>query len=335
MKKIILTIVAILTTVINVSAMSYDQARDQALFLTDKMAYELNLNQQQYEAAYEINLDYLMGVTTADDVYAYGWTQRNRDLQYIMYDWQYTAFCAASYFFRPLYWNAGYWEFGVYAHYPHREFFYFSRPACYVTYRGGGHTWRSNGGVSWYGSRVHIYHTVTVRDAHRGMRDIHHGSTYHDRGYRSGSSYNRGSSHESGRGSYNHGSYSTQRTGSGTSYNRDANRGSSYNRDANHGTSYNREGSGTTYNRGSYSRESSTRESYNRSYNPTTTQRQSSSYTGRSSVGRSYSGSSMGRTSGSTSGTTRSSGFGASHGSSHSSAASRPSGMSGSHGGRR
>ena len=48
---------------INANAMSYEQARNEALFLTDKMAYELNLTDEQYEAAYEINLDYLMGVT--------------------------------------------------------------------------------------------------------------------------------------------------------------------------------------------------------------------------------------------------------------------------------
>ena len=51
------------------SAMSYEQARQQALFLTDKMAYELNLTEDQYEAAYEVNLDYLMSVDTYDDLY--------------------------------------------------------------------------------------------------------------------------------------------------------------------------------------------------------------------------------------------------------------------------
>lgn len=42
--------------------MTYSQAKDEALFLADKMAYELNLTDEQYEAAYEINLDYLMAV---------------------------------------------------------------------------------------------------------------------------------------------------------------------------------------------------------------------------------------------------------------------------------
>ena len=63
MKKFILAMVTLFTmTVSTASAMSYEQARQQALFLTDKMAYELNLTDDQYEAAYEVNLDYLMGV---------------------------------------------------------------------------------------------------------------------------------------------------------------------------------------------------------------------------------------------------------------------------------
>ena len=73
MKTIILSTVIFLTAITGANAMSYQQAREQALFLTDKMAYELNLNEQQYEAAYEINLDYLMDVNTVDDVYSVSW----------------------------------------------------------------------------------------------------------------------------------------------------------------------------------------------------------------------------------------------------------------------
>ena len=97
-----------MTMVVSASAMSYSQAREQALFLTDKMAYELNLNDAQYEAAYEINLDYLMGINTYDDLYGVYWTRRNMDLSYILLDWQYRAFCAAHYFYRPLSWDGYY-----------------------------------------------------------------------------------------------------------------------------------------------------------------------------------------------------------------------------------
>lgn len=153
MKKFIIALVAMfMLTFTSASAMSYEQARQQALFLTDKMAYELNLTDDQYEAAYEINLDYLMGVDTYDDLYGVYWRQRNLDLSYILLDWQYRSFCAASYFYRPLYWDGGYFHFGIYARYPRRDYFFFGRPHFYAVYRGG-HSWRMNGGRSWYHGR--------------------------------------------------------------------------------------------------------------------------------------------------------------------------------------
>ncbi len=139
-------------TVTSASAMSYEQARQQALFLTDKMAYELNLTDDQYEAAYEINLDYLMGVNSVDDLYGVYWRQRNLDLSYILLDWQYRSYLNATYFYRPLYWDGGFWHFGIYARYPHRDYYFFGRPQFYMSYHGG-HSWRMNGGRSWYNGR--------------------------------------------------------------------------------------------------------------------------------------------------------------------------------------
>ena len=153
MKRMIIALVAMfMMTLTTASAMSYEQARQQALFLTDKMAYELNLTEDQYEAAYEVNLDYLMSVDTYDDLYGAYWRQRNMDLSYILLDWQYRTYINATYFYRPLYWNAGYWHFGIYARYPRRDYFYFGRPHFYVSYRGG-HSWRVNGNRSWYYGR--------------------------------------------------------------------------------------------------------------------------------------------------------------------------------------
>ena len=102
MKKILTTLVAMIALTVSANAMSYEQARREALFLTDKMAYELNLSDAQYDAAYEINLDYLMGVTSVDDVYGTYWTRRNLDISYVLLDWQWNAFCAANYFYRCL-----------------------------------------------------------------------------------------------------------------------------------------------------------------------------------------------------------------------------------------
>jgi hypothetical protein len=171
MKKMIFALVTMLTTALSARAMSYEQARNEALFLTDKMAYELNLTDAQYEAAYEINLDYLMSVATADDVLGTYWERRNLDLSYILYTWQWDAFRAATYFYRPLYWNAGYWHFGIYARYPHRDYFYFGRPHFYATYRGG-HSWHMNGGRSYYHGRVsHFRPSLPRGRSHFGMRD--------------------------------------------------------------------------------------------------------------------------------------------------------------------
>lgn len=153
MKRIIAITALLFTLTATTSAMSYEQAREQALFLTDKMAYELNLTEEQYDAAYEVNLDYLMSVNTPDDLYEAYWRQRNLDLSYILLDWQYRAFCAAAYFYRPLYWTSGVWHFAVYSRYPRRHYLYFGHTNIYLTYRGG-HSWRHNGERSWYKGRT-------------------------------------------------------------------------------------------------------------------------------------------------------------------------------------
>lgn len=182
MKKFILALTALLTLTGSAQAMSYEQAREQALFLTDKMAYELNLTDDQYEAAYEVNLDYLLSIDDYNDLYGTCWQQRNLDLSYILLDWQYQSYLAASYFHRPLYWNAGYWHFGVYARYPRRDYFYFGRPSFVTVYRGG-HSWRVNGGRSWYYGRS--FGRMPHRREFFGMRDGYNRGDY-GRGYRRG-----------------------------------------------------------------------------------------------------------------------------------------------------
>ena len=168
MKKIMIALTLLLTIAATGKAMSYEQARNEALFLTDKMAYELNLTDAQYEAAYEINLDYLMGVTSYDDVYSTYWERRNLDMSYILLDWQWNAFCSATYFYRPLYWSGGYWHFAVYARYPHRDYFYFGRPVFYANYRGG-HAWHVVGGRGYYYNRRE--HFRPAGRSHFGMLD--------------------------------------------------------------------------------------------------------------------------------------------------------------------
>ena len=98
MKRNLTLILLAFSYLMPVMGMPYKEARDQALYLTDKMAYELNLNSQQYNDCYEINLDYFLSVQTPDEVYGPYLAYRNADLRHILLDWQFRIFSAVDYF---------------------------------------------------------------------------------------------------------------------------------------------------------------------------------------------------------------------------------------------
>ena len=130
----ILAVMMVMT--ISANAMSYNAAKHEALFLSDKMAYELNLTAAQYEAVYEINLDYLMSLNGHGDVFGIWWDRRNADLRFVLNSWQYDKYMALTHFYRPVAWKAGGWTFAVYSHYG-RDRFYNAHPKVFVTYKGG------------------------------------------------------------------------------------------------------------------------------------------------------------------------------------------------------
>ena len=136
MKRLTITLLALVTMMATASAMSYSQAREQALFLTDKMAYELALTDDQYNAAYEINLDYIMNVDAVGDLYGTYWTRRNNELSYVLTVAQYRAFTATSYFYRPITWTSNRFRFVIYDHYAKGRYFR-AAPPGYQTYKGG------------------------------------------------------------------------------------------------------------------------------------------------------------------------------------------------------
>lgn len=329
MKKFIIALVAMFTiTFTTASAMSYEQARQQALFLTDKMAYELNLTDDQYEAAYEVNLDYLMGINTYDDLYGVYWRQRNLDLSYILLDWQYRAFCDATYFYRPLYWDGGYWHFGIYARYPRRDYFFFGRPHFYVSYRGD-HCWRVNGGRSWYHGRSYG-RPFAGGQPRMGMRDGFNRGDY-GRGQSFGNMQRQSSTRTTvtrdrnfGNGSFNNGRIESNRynNGGGTF------RGGTF--------------GGGTFGSGTFgSRSNNSRSNMSRDFTPRSTTPNSSSFGGNRSFGgsnRSFNGGNNSRSfGGGSSSSSRSFGDGTSRsfggGGSHSNGGSKSGG--GSFGGRR
>ena len=135
MKKMMMMAVMMVMT-ISANAMSYTKAKNEALFLSDKMAYELNLNDAQFDAVYEINLDYLMSVDSPADVYGPWWNRRNADLRLVLTAWQFDKYIELSYFYRPMTWHNGTWTFAVYHHYDRARFLK-PHPKAYKSYKGG------------------------------------------------------------------------------------------------------------------------------------------------------------------------------------------------------
>ena len=134
--KCLMILAMMMVMTISANAMSYNAAKNEALFLSDKMAYELNLTAAQYEAVYEINLDYLMSLNGHGDVFGIWWDRRNTDLRFVLNSWQYDKYVALNHFYRPVAWKAGSWTFAVYSHY-NRGHFYNAHPTVFVTYKGG------------------------------------------------------------------------------------------------------------------------------------------------------------------------------------------------------
>ena len=363
MKKLFSALFMSLFAVVTLHAMDYEQAREQALFLTDKMAYELNLNDQQYEDCYEINLDYLLSVQTADDVNGNYLIYRNADLRHILFDWQYSIFATTDYFFHPLLWYRGAWSFPIYRYYTYGHFFY-HRPAVYLHYRGGHgrlhfsagfyasrrpHRW--NGGFRGH-DRGPIAHRgdfgrgggrSTTRSGRTGR--FGRGDNAHNNGVgHSRSGYTIGNSRTSGRdaGRSHDDAYSLGRSGSNHSVTGSTRSAGSFSRS--HGDNsvggYNHPSSTRTTVGTSVGHQSSSRSSsFSRSSSRSSSLVGSTPSVNRSSRSGSYSSSSS-RSSSSFSGSSRSSSFGGSRssgsfsGGTRSSGGSRSGGFSGgSHGG--
>ena len=127
--------VAVLTLGAAANAMSYKSARDQAFFLTDKMAYELGLSDDQYNAVYEINIDYIMCVDVYDDIFGTYWTRRNNELRFVLSPAQYNLYMALEYFYRPISWDNRKFVLTIYNRYP-KDRYYRAAPPGYQVYKG-------------------------------------------------------------------------------------------------------------------------------------------------------------------------------------------------------
>ena len=146
MRRLLLSAVVALVA-LAAQAMTYDEARKGALFLADKMAYELGLNEAQYEAVYEINFDYLMSVKSSKDLKGTYLNRRNYDINFVLTPMQYSKFYKADYFYTPAKWSNGV-VLKVYTRYTNRSKMYYPVPRSYRYYRGE-HGKKYNN-ISWY-----------------------------------------------------------------------------------------------------------------------------------------------------------------------------------------
>ena len=166
MKRLMITLFAIGLTAMSsmsMAAMSTSKVRKEARFLTDKMAYELNLSTTQYNDIYEINYDFIYSARyLMDDVVrGYAWAMddyyhlldiRNDDLHWVLSNTQYRRFINIDYFYRPIYANGNKWSFRVYMTYTNHNYFYFGKPYHYTNYYGGNYRTHHHN-VSYYKGR--------------------------------------------------------------------------------------------------------------------------------------------------------------------------------------
>ena len=230
MKKLLLMTMFLAAT-LTMNALPIDEAQREALFLTDKMAYELNLTDEQYELAYEVNLDYLLSINHHGDLYGTWWTRRNADLRYILSDYQYRLYLGINYFYRPLAWRGGRWYYPIYVRYTDRYHFYRARPHGFGVYRGGH-------------NRIHGHYNRPInRPVHSGRIGNHPGGRYGGRpggpvgGNRNNRNYNGGVNRPGGNnngGSRPGGNYNNGENRPSGNYNNNGNRPSgNYNNSGN------------------------------------------------------------------------------------------------------
>lgn len=165
MKHIKLTLLLCMLSTYNLIALPYSTARREALFLTDKMAYELNLSHEQYNDVYQINLDYFLNINKASDCTGNYWKYRNFDMSCVLHDFQYTIYKTTSYFLTPIKWAHSAWHHFIYEHY-NCDFHYFKKPQCYNSYKGG--KWNHH-----HHAKTH-YVNLNKKRPNAGMRDCYH-----------------------------------------------------------------------------------------------------------------------------------------------------------------
>ena len=124
--KMTLAAVAMFITTMTMQAqpMSYYAMRENARFLTDRMAYTLGIATSLLDDLYMINYDYICGVNDYLDDVAYGYHYddymavlyaRDAALRRLLSPYQWSRLMTYDYFYRPISFVNRRWSFSIYA----------------------------------------------------------------------------------------------------------------------------------------------------------------------------------------------------------------------------
>lgn len=221
MKRLALSLILVTMSVLasfGRGIMTFSEAQQQAYFLTDKMAYELDLTPMQYDEVYQVNLEYFLNVNGSDP-WGFYWNYRNTDLAYILYDWQYSLYARSEYFYRPITWRRGAWYLPVWDYY-NRTYFYYGRPSIWNTWRGGLWTGRVHNTPSpFIGHRPPAHHGGMRHDPYPGGHPGHHDGGYHHGGHNGYHDGGHNGHHDGGHNGYNGGGNNRPNDGGHNGYN--------------------------------------------------------------------------------------------------------------------
>lgn len=134
------TMLVVLFAAFQASAMSVEQSRNEAWFLTDKMAHELRLSNYQWDDVYEVNYDYFRALGHVTANYSSNIRMREQKLMYILTVAQWNEYCRLSYFTTPCVAVNGNWSFTIYTRYSRDRFFDRNHNVVF-TYNGNRTGW--------------------------------------------------------------------------------------------------------------------------------------------------------------------------------------------------
>lgn len=148
--KTLMATIALVVSTLTATAhpMSYAAMRNNARFLTDRMAYTLGLGASLIDDLYYINYDYICGVNDYLDDVALGYYyddymevvyRRDYALQRILSPHQWAMLMTYDYFYRPISFVNRAWRFSIYAFDHRHTHFYYRKPRHFRSYAGGNH----------------------------------------------------------------------------------------------------------------------------------------------------------------------------------------------------